>query len=428
MTLSAEKPAATDLGEAIRLQGAAAKQAARVLSVLGRSEKDAALEHMAVALEEAQATVLAANRRDVTAAEERGLTGAMVDRLRLDEERLSGVIRAVREVAALDDPVGQVIRSWSAAQGVQVEKRRTPIGVIGIIYESRPNVTVDAATLCFKAGNAVLLRGGSEAFHSNQAFGVALQEGLRRAGLPAGCVQLVPATDREGVRHMAELDEALDLIIPRGGHQLIETVVSLARMPVLKHYDGICHVYVDRAADLDMASRISLNAKVQRPGVCNAMETLLVHRDVAQTFLERHVPELREAGVEVRGCEATRDIVPDVVPATEADWPAEYLALVLAVKVVSSDAEAADHIARWGSSHTDAIVTEDEATAERFLAAVDSSTVLWNASPRFADGGQFGFGAEIGISTDKLHARGPMALEELTIYKYVARGTGQVRE
>ncbi|MEM9405530.1 MAG: glutamate-5-semialdehyde dehydrogenase [Acidobacteriota bacterium] len=413
--------------EVVRDLGAAAKDASRTLRTLDRAAKDAALLRMARVLEEQQQNILEANALDVAAAEQAGLEPALVDRLRLDEGRLAGVVAAVRQVAELDDPVGEILKGWSAAQELQLQKVRVPIGVIGIIYESRPNVTVDAATLCFKAGNAVLLRGGSEAVHSNRALGAALAQALAEEGLPAGCIGVVPFTDREGVRHMAEMDECLDLIIPRGGHKLIETVVSLARMPVLKHYNGVCHVYVDATADLEMAAAISENAKVQRPGVCNAMETLLVHRDVAADFLPFHAARLQELGVEIRGDETVCELVPSATPAMAADWPEEFLDLILAVRVVDSLDEATAHIARYGSSHTEAIVTEDEEAAERFLAEVDSSTVLWNASTRFADGGEFGFGAEIGISTDKLHARGPMALEELTIYKYVARGTGQVR-
>ncbi|MEM1249810.1 MAG: glutamate-5-semialdehyde dehydrogenase [Acidobacteriota bacterium] len=407
--------------------GTAAKAASRTLRTLDRGDKDAALHRMADVLYERRETILKANSSDVQAAEATDQDEALVDRLRLDESRLQGVIEAVRQVAELDDPVGATLREWSAAQGVRLQKVRVPIGVIGIIYESRPNVTIDAATLCFKAGNAVILRGGSEAIHTNSALAVALVDALVDQGLHPGCISFVPFTDREGVRHMAEMDECLDLIIPRGGHKLIETVVSLARMPVLKHYNGVCHVYVDATADLEMAAAISENAKVQRPGVCNAMETLLVHRDVAADFLPAHAARLQELGVEIRGDEAVCELVPSATPATAADWPEEYLDLILAVRVVDSLDEATAHIARYGSSHTEAIVTEDEEAAERFLAEVDSSTVLWNASTRFADGGEFGFGAEIGISTDKLHARGPMALEELTIYKYVARGTGQVR-
>lgn len=416
-----------DVRSTIRGLGAAARAASRTLRNLDRRAKDAALHRMADVLNDRRDSILEANAMDVQAAELAGQESALVDRLRLDEGRLADVVAAVRRVAELDDPVGESLREWSAAQELRLQKVRVPIGVIGIIYESRPNVTVDAGTLCFKAGNAVVLRGGSEAAHSNRALGDALAHALADEGLPAGSIGVVPLTDREAVRHMAEMDEYLDLIIPRGGHALVETVVALARMPVLKHYNGVCHVYVDRAADLEMAARISENAKVQRPGVCNAMETLLVHRDVAADFLPAHAARLQQLGVEIRGDDAVCELVPSARPTTEADWPEEYLDLILSVRVVDSLDQAIDHIARYGSSHTEAIVTEDEATAERFLAEVDSSTVLWNASTRFADGGEFGFGAEIGISTDKLHARGPMALEELTIYKYVARGKGQVR-
>ena len=400
----------TSLRDEIRARGREARAASRVLALTTTEDKNRALLRMAEVLAEHAPRILAANALDVEAAEAAGLSEAMVDRLRLDDERLAGVVAAVRQVAELDDPVGATLREWSAAQDLALQKVRVPIGVVGIVYESRPNVTVDAATLCFKSGNAVLLRGGSEAFHSNHAFASALTEALEAEGLPAGCIHVLASTDREGVRHLAEMDEFLDLLIPRGGHQLIEAVVSAARVPVLKHYHGVCHVYVDRAADLEMAARISENAKVQRPGVCNAMETLLVHRDVAAAFLPAHVEHLRELGVEIRGDETTCALT-GCARASDGDWAEEYLALVLSVRVVDSLDQAVEHIARFGSNHTDAIVTEDSDRAERFLVAIDSSTVLWNASTRFADGGEFGFGAEIGISTDKLHARGPMALE-----------------
>jgi glutamate-5-semialdehyde dehydrogenase len=334
----------------------------------------------------------------------------------------------VREVAALPDPCGEIIRQWTRPNGMQITKLRVPIGVVGIIYESRPNVTADAAVLCVKSGNACILRGGKEAIHSNAAIAKALSAGAVHAGLSADIVQLVPFTDREGVRLLAQMDRYLDVIVPRGGHALIEAVVEHARMPVIKHYHGVCHVYVDQAADLAMAEKIAVNAKCQRPGVCNAMETLLVHRAVAGEFLPSVAKALRDRGVELRGDKRTCEVLgADVKAATEEDWTTEYLDLILSIRVVDSLEQAIDHIEHYGSHHSDSIVTADEAAARKFLAAVDSAAVFWNVSTRFCDGGEFGFGAEIGISTDKLHARGPMGLEELTTYKYLVTGAGQVR-
>ena len=353
----------------------------------------------------------------------------MLDRLRLDPKRLAAMAEGVRAVAALPDPVGETLRAWTRPNGIEITKRRVPIGVVGIIYESRPNVTSDAAVLCTKTGNAAILRGGSEAIHSNLAIADALRDGAARGGLPGDCILLVSRTDREAVRLLAQMDRYVDLIIPRGGQSLIETVVAHARMPVIKHYHGVCILYVDRAADLAMAERILLIGKTQRPGVCNSLETLLVHRDAAGTFLPQAAAALRERGVTLHGDAETRRLLGEwIVPATESDWTTEYLDLHLAVKVVGDLDEAVAHVETYGSHHSDAIVTTDEAAAERFLNEVDSATVYWNASTRFTDGGEFGFGAEIGISTDKLHARGPMGLEELTTYKYVIRGSGQVRE
>ncbi|REJ85557.1 MAG: glutamate-5-semialdehyde dehydrogenase [Acidobacteria bacterium] len=418
---------AGSLRQRIAAMGRHARTAAARLATLSTERKNAGLLAMADSLEAGAERIVEANARDLGAGVRAGLDDAMLDRLRLDAGRIVAIAADVRRIAELPDPVGEVLRDWQRPNGLRLEKVRVPIGVIGIIYESRPNVTVDAATLCLKAGNATILRGGSEAIHSNLALAAALQRGAARAELPEHAIQLIDEVDRTGVRHLAEQEGSLDLIIPRGGRGLIEAVTAAARMPVLKHYDGVCHVYVDRAAELEMAAAISHNAKVQRPGVCNAMETLLVHREVAAHFLPRHGRELLDAGVTLHGDPATCELVPEAVPATEDDWGREYLSLDLAVRVVDSLDEALRHIARHGSRHTDAIVTEDEAAAARFLAEVDSATVLHNASTRFADGGEFGFGAEIGISTDKLHARGPMGLEELTIYKYVVRGSGQVR-
>jgi glutamate-5-semialdehyde dehydrogenase len=339
----------------------------------------------------------------------------------------------IRQVAALDDPVGENLRDWTRPNGIRIQKIRTPIGVIGIIYESRPNVTADAAVLCLKTGNAVILRGGSEALASNMAIANALQSGGFAAGLPDFSVQLIPTKDREAVKIMAAMDQFMDVIIPRGGHSLIEAVVSAARMPVIKHYDGICHVYVDSEADLQMARDIVINAKCQRPGVCNALETVLVHRDIVPEFFQLAAPALADARVELVADPAAFQILSSIRyealrEADDTTWRTEWLDLILSVRVVDDLASAIDHIETFGSHHSDAIITRNAATAETFLAGVDSATVYWNASTRFTDGGEFGFGAEIGISTDKLHARGPMGLEELTTYKYLIRGDGQTRK
>ncbi len=422
----------TPLAEQIRALAIRARAASRALAVASTADKSRALHAMADALLAAQAEILAANAADVAAARADGLSAALLDRLQLDPARVAGLAAAVRAVADLPDPVGRVQREWTHANGLRFARVSVPIGVIGIIYESRPNVTSDAAALCLKAGNAVILRGGSEAHATNRALAAALARGLAAAGLPGDAVQLVPTTDRDAVRHLCALDGLVDLVIPRGGRSLIETVVAHARVPVIKHYDGICALYVDAAADLAMAEELVLNAKCQRPGVCNAVETLLVHRAVAADFLPRAGAALRAHGVELRADPAAFALLggalpPQVVPATPEDFRTEFLALVLAVKVVDDLDAALAHIAEHGSHHSDAIVTADAAAAERFLREVDSAAVYWNASTRFTDGGEFGFGAEIGISTDRLHARGPMGLEELTTYKYVARGTGQVR-
>jgi glutamate-5-semialdehyde dehydrogenase len=416
------------LAQQIEELGKRARAAARALALCSKDEKNAALMAMADAIEAAEDDILAANAKDLEAAPGYGLNAAAVDRLRLDSARISAMAKGVREVTGLPDPCGEIIRQWTRPNGMQITKLRVPIGVVGIIYESRPNVTADAAVLCVKSGNACILRGGKEAIHSNAAIARALSAGAVHAGLSADIVQLVPFTDREGVRLLAQMDRYLDVIVPRGGHALIEAVVEHARMPVIKHYHGVCHVYVDKAADLAMAEKIAVNAKCQRPGVCNAMETLLVHRDVAGEFLPSVAKALRDRGVELRGDKRTCEVLgADVKPATEEDWTTEYLDLVLSIRVVDSPEQAVDHIEHYGSHHSDSIVTADEATARKFLAAVDSAAVFWNVSTRFCDGGEFGFGAEIGISTDKLHARGPMGLEELTTYKYLVAGTGQVR-
>jgi glutamate-5-semialdehyde dehydrogenase len=420
------------LQEEILQYGQRARVAARLLAQLDAGQKNAALLAMADEIMSRADAILAENEKDLAQARSNGLASAMIDRLKLNGPRLEEMAQGVRAVAALPDPVGEVIREWNSANALRIAKVRVPIGVVGIIYESRPNVTSDAAVLCTKTGNATILRGGSEAINSNIAIAEALRQGGAKAGLPADSILLIPRTDRAAVGHMAEMDRYIDLIVPRGGKALIEAVVDAARMPVIKHSDGICIVYVDRAADLDMAVEIVTNAKTQRPGVCNAIETVLVHRAVAPEFLRKLAPRFTEKKVELRAdetafAELTGLNYQPLRLATEADWSTEYLDLILALKVVDSPNAAIAHVGQFGSHHSDCIVTRDEATAEQFLREVDSATVYWNASTRFTDGGEFGFGAEIGISTDKLHARGPMGLEELTTYKYVIRGTGQVR-
>ncbi|MDI1336439.1 MAG: glutamate-5-semialdehyde dehydrogenase [Lacunisphaera sp.] len=423
------------LAQLIAQLGQQARAAARVLATTPAARIDAALAAMAKELLVAQTDILKANAADVGAAKAAGQTLALLDRLTLTPERLAKCAEGLRQVAALPHPVGAVLREWTQPNGLKFAKVRVPLGVIGFIYESRPNVTVDAAGLCLKSGNAVILRGGSEALRSNTAITAALSRGLSAAGLPAHAVQLVPVTDRDTVRLLGEAVGVIDLLIPRGGRGLIETVVQTARIPVIKHYDGICTVYVDRAADLVMAEKLIVNAKVSRPGVCNAAETLLVHRDIAAKFLPVVGAALIKAGVQLRLDDAARAALGDLVTrhsslvtaAQPADFRTEFLDLILAVKIVDDVAAAIEHIETHGSHHTDTIVTADAATAEQFLAGVDSAVVLWNASTRFNDGHEFGFGAEIGISTDKLHARGPMGLEELTSYKYVVRGSGQTR-
>ena len=421
----------TDLAQLIKQLGAQARAAARTLAGTPPARIDDALRAMADELLAAQTTILNANAADVSAAKAAGQTPALVDRLTLTPPRLAACADGLRQVALLPHPVGEILREWTQPNGLKFAKVRVPLGVIGFIYESRPNVTCDAAALCLKSGNAVILRGGSEALRSNLAIAAALTRGLSRAGLPATAVQLVPVADRETVRLLGEAVGFLDLLIPRGGRGLIETVVKHARIPVIKHYDGICALYVDRAADLAMAEKLAINAKVSRPGVCNAIETLLVHREVADQFLGPAGRALAALGVQFKAepeaLAALARAGVAAVPATADDFRTEFLALTLAVKVVADCAAAVEHIETHSSHHTDTIVTADPATAEQFLAGVDSAVVLWNASTRFNDGHEFGFGAEIGISTDKLHARGPMGLEELTSYKYIIRGTGQVR-
>jgi len=416
------------ISEVLELIGQRAAATSRILAQTTTAKKDEALLAIARRIEQETPAILTANEEDLRAGAQSGLSSAMLDRARLDPKRIQTIANSVREVVQLTDPVGEVLKEWSRPNGLKISKRRVPIGVIGIIYESRPNVTSDAASLCLKAGNAVILRGGSEAIRSNLALAEAISKGCRDAGLPEHAVQLVPSTDRAAVTLMAQLDQYIHLIIPRGGRSLIEAVTSAARMPVIKHFDGVCAAYVDRAADLQMAEQIVINAKCQRPSVCNAIETMLVHQEVARRFLPACAAALWQRGVELRGDPLTQEILGSkVLPAVEEDWRTEYLDLVLAIKTVNSLQGAVDHIETYGSHHSDVIITEDRLVAEKFLNQVDSATVFWNASTRFNDGAEFGFGAEIGISTDRLHARGPMGLEELTSYKYLVEGTGQIR-
>jgi glutamate-5-semialdehyde dehydrogenase len=409
-------------------QAKSAREAARHLAKASTDAKDGALLAYARKLVREGGPVLKANRKDLSAARRRKLPAALLERLKLTPERLEGIAEGLRQIAALPDPVGEVTGMTLRPNGLRVGRMRVPLGVIGIIYESRPNVTCDAAGLCIKSGNAVILRGGSEAIHSNRALADLAAESLQEAGLPPQAVQLVQTADRRAVMNLLKLDRYLDLIIPRGGKGLIRTVVENSSIPVIMHYEGICHVYVDEDADLEMAVGICLNAKVQRPGVCNAMETLLVHQDAAPSFLERMLPEYARAGVEIRGCPRTRRFAPWVNRAAPSDWGREFLDLILAVRVVDHIEEAMNHIARYGSGHTEAIITENYERAWRFIAEVDSSSVIVNASTRFSDGFQYGLGAEMGISTQKLHARGPMGLEELTCAKWIVFGQGQIRQ
>lgn len=404
-----------------------AREAARLLATLPTAHLDEMLDEIAVQLEKEAPAIFAANAKDIAAAEKAGLTKAMIDRLRINEKTLASMVTGVRQVRSLPQPLGQKITEWERPNGIKISKIRVPIGVIAIIYESRPNVTIDAAVLCLKTGNATVLRGGKEAIHSNRALIEALQ---KCKSLPKGAVQLIGDTDRALVPFLCRQSDFIDLIIPRGGHSLIETVVAESRIPVIKHAHGVCSVFVHAKADLAMAEKIVLNAKVQRPGVCNAIETLLIDRSIADKFVPQIAAALTKAGVEIRGDETVRKFATgdNIRSAEETDWTTEYLDLILAVRVVDGLDGAFKHLAKYSSHHSDSIITEDAASAERYLNEVDSATVYWNASTRFTDGGEFGFGAEIGISTDKLHARGPMGLDELTSYKYVIRGTGQVRK
>jgi len=406
----------------------AAREAAAKLVRVSTDQKNAALLSIAAGLAKEAAFIKGENQKDLAKAEEMGLSSAMLDRLAVKDATITAMINGLKDVAGLKDPVATMGPTWIQPNGLEIARMRIPLGVIGIIYESRPNVTVDAAGLCLKAGNAVILRGGSEAFHSNQALAAIIDRALNDSGMPEKSVQVVPLRDRQAVLMLLNQEEFMDLIIPRGGEGLIRFVVENSKIPVLKHYKGVCHVYVDADADLDMAQDIAFNAKVQRPGVCNAMETLLVHQSAAESFLPAMAKRFSGAGVELRGCAGTCRILPDIKTAQESDWSAEYLDLILAVKVVEDMDEAISHVATYSSNHTDAIVTRDYRRAKRFVREVDSSVVLVNASTRFNDGGQLGLGAEIGISTSKLHAFGPMGVQELTTTKFVVMGDGQIRE
>ena len=416
-----------NLKEEMRAMAERAQAASRKTAVLGAEEKNRILNAMAEALGANRGRIQEANQRDMAAAREAGLSDAMMDRLLLTDTRLDGVIRSLQSLTGLKDPVGQTLSKWMRPNGLSIRKQRVPLGVVAIIYEARPNVTVDAAALCFKAGNAVILRGGREAMQSNLALAAAMREGGASAGLPEDAIQLISVTDHAAVTELVKLEGLVDLVIPRGGEKLIRAVTEEASVPVIKHYKGICHVYVGADADQEMALAIIENGKCSRPGVCNAVETVLVDRAAAAEFLPKLAERMKARRVELRGDAEALGLAEGLVAATEADWDEEYLDLILAVKVVGGVEEAIEHINRHGSHHSDAIVTRDKAAARRFQAGVDSACVYVNASTRFTDGGEFGMGAEIGISTDKLHARGPMGLEELTTYKYFIDGNGQVR-
>jgi glutamate-5-semialdehyde dehydrogenase len=411
----------------IRQQALRCREAAQQLASFGTGQKDALLRAMAQAVEDDADAILAANAEDLAAARGKGVAGAMLDRLTLDSQRLAGIAAALREVAALPDPVGQVTRRDVRPNGLQIERVRVPLGVIAMIYEARPNVTADAAALCIKAGNGVILRGGSEAIHSNTAIAAALKRALATAGIGEAALTLVGDLRRETMLELLQLTDIVDLAIPRGGEGLISFVAEHARVPVIKHYKGVCHLYVDRDADPELALRLLIDGKTSRPGVCNALETVLVHADVADVFLPRMAEALRDRSVEIRGDERTRTLVPDAVPASDDDYAAEFLDLILAARVVDSFDDAIAHIRRFGSDHTEVIATDDPATAEAFVNALRSAVVMVNASSRFSDGGELGLGAEIGISTTRLHAYGPMGLEALTVERFVVRGQGQVR-
>jgi glutamate-5-semialdehyde dehydrogenase len=417
-----------DFKREVRAMAGKAQEASHQLAQLSTTTKNEALLKMAENLERYQERLIKQNRKDLAAGEKAHLSPPLIDRLRLTPSVIRGMAEGLREVARLPDPVGEVIRMYKRPNGLMVGRMRIPIGVIGIIYESRPNVTADASGLCLKSGNSVILRGGSEAFHSNQAIGQVLRKVLIERGLPQEAIQIFPHTEREAIHEMLQLEDQIDLVIPRGGEELIRFVTNHSKIPVIKHYKGVCHIFVDETGDLEMASLVCLNAKVQKPGVCNAMETLLVHEKVASRFLPKVARVLQKEGVELRGCPRTKKILSDIKEAREEDWFQEYLDLILSIKVVKGIHEAVEHIAKYGSLHTEAIITSDYQNAQRFLKEVNSSCVLVNASTRFNDGFELGLGAEIGISTSKLHAFGPMGLEELTTTKFIVYGEGQIRK
>ena len=416
-----------DIRATMERLGRDAREAARALAGYGADDKNRALHAAARHIRANEGELLAANARDLAVVDSRRLTAAFVDRLELTPSRIEAMAAGIEAVAALDDPVGDVMAAWDRPNGLHIERVRVPLGVIGIVYESRPNVTADAGALCLKSGNAAILRGGSESYRSSGAIMDCLRAGLAEAGLPAAAIQMVPTTDREAVGAMLAMAELIDIIVPRGGKSLIERVQRESRIPVIAHLDGNCHVYVERGADPETARRVAFNAKMRRPGICGAAETLLVDRAIARDVLPPILDDLARAGCELRGCDETRALDDRVAPAEDSDWDTEYLDAIIAVKQVGGLEDAIAHINTHGSHHTDAIVTADAAAAERFLGAVDSAIVLHNASTQFADGGEFGMGAEIGISTGRLHARGPVGVEQLTTYKYVVRGSGQVR-
>ena len=417
-----------EIEDKITKMGSDALTASRALANLTTDQKNKILLAMADGILSDADKIISANAIDLDDAVNNNLTNSMIDRLRLDQKRIEAIADGIRQVATLPDPVGEIMDEWDRPNGIKIKQIRVPIGIIGIIYESRPNVTSDAAVLCLKTGNATILRGGKESINSNIAISDSLQNAGEKAGLPENSIQLIPFTDRESVKHLAEMDEYLDLIIPRGGAGLIEAVVSMARMPVIKHYDGICHTYVDSECDLEMACSVVMDAKTQKPSVCNALETLLVSEEIADSFLPVIGKLLSEKQVEIRADESSRKLLGvDSVAVKPDDWKTEYLDLIISMKIVSDVKEAIDHINHYGSHHSDCIITISEANANLFMNNVDSATVFWNVSTRFSDGEEFGFGAEIGISTDKLHARGPMALRELTSYKYLISGKGQTK-
>ncbi len=415
------------IADKIRTIAVEARRASRAIAKLSSTAKNSLLMDMAAALVEHTAYLVEENAKDLAAAEKKGIAAAMLDRLMLDEARIKAMADGLREVASLPDPVGEVTRMWKRPNALMVGKMRIPLGVIGIIYEARPNVTADAAALCLKAGNAVILRGGSEAINSNMAISRILQNTMEKAGIPATAISVIPFVDREGVLEMLKQEEFIDLIIPRGGEGLIRFVVEHSKIPVIKHYKGVCHIFLDATADFDDAERIIVNAKTQRPGVCNALETLLIHKDVAERFVPRIYETLTKLGVEIRGDETFLQFAPEAKKATEEDWYEEFLDLILAVRVVDDMDEAIEHINTYGSLHTEAIITSDYGNAQRFIREVNSGVVMVNASTRFSDGNQLGLGAEIGISTTKLHSFGPMGLEDLTTTKFIVYGEGQIR-